>query len=94
MTKIYKLTVFVVDHQEAGIDDITTLIEQNRYFSPIVGGVHEREVEWSDDHPINKTATMRVALHNMFMHPQETKVAGAPIKSVKDSRAWRERGNR
>lgn len=54
---IYKIELLIVDHDRIGADEIKSVLENQRYpnhcIYPTVMGVHSREVEWSDDHPLN-----------------------------------------
>lgn len=56
-TKVYKVTVMIVDSDELGADGITEVLEHTKYpnwcMSPVVMDTEVREVDWSDDHPLN-----------------------------------------
>jgi hypothetical protein len=68
--KVHKVTLMVVDHDRIGQEEVITVLEHNRYpnhcMSPVVMEVETRDVEWSDDHPLNKTATQAAAFDELF----------------------------
>ena len=70
MTKVYSLTVLVIDHDELGAVGVQSAIENARYsnhcIAPIVMYSLSAEVDWSDDHPLNKIATMRTTFDELF----------------------------
>jgi hypothetical protein len=69
-TKIYKVTLSVVDFDQIGVDGITTALENTKYpnwcISPSVISMEEREVDWHDNHPLNMTKTSRQAFQDLF----------------------------
>ena len=69
-TKVYKIELLVIDFDECGIDEIKEVIENQRYpnrcISPEVKGFEEREVDWSDNHPLNITATSDAEYRRLF----------------------------
>ena len=55
--KVYKLEVIVIDHEDIG-DEIIEIIENQKYrsiISPKVVAIQSADIEWSDDHPLNKS---------------------------------------
>jgi len=58
MTKVYKATVLVIDHDDIGPASVVGAFENtsypNRCISPSVLAIEQAEVEWSDDHPLNQ----------------------------------------
>lgn len=70
-TKVYKIELMVIDHDGIGEDDIVALLEHTRYanhaISPRVMGVDDREVEWSDDHPLNQIGGCDAAYDALFV---------------------------
>jgi hypothetical protein len=68
--QVHKLVVLVVDHDDLGGVDVRDVIEETRYpnrcIYPKVMSVETRDVEWSDDHPLNKTATQDAAFDELF----------------------------
>jgi hypothetical protein len=60
--KIYKVTLFIIDHDELGEGDISETLESTKYpnrcISPEVWEIESKEIgEWSDDHPLNQRST-------------------------------------
>ena len=57
--KAHKFTVLVVDHENYGVDEFVTMIEQIRGMSAEVIDALSADIgEWSDDHPLNDRNTM------------------------------------
>lgn len=69
-TKIFKITLMVADHDKCGIDDIKQIIENQKYpnwcISPNVIDWEERIVDWSDNHPLNKTNIFVDTFNKLF----------------------------
>jgi hypothetical protein len=55
--KVHKITVLVVDSDGLGADNVKIELENANYpndcIYPKVVEIDTREVEWSDDHPLN-----------------------------------------
>ena len=68
--QVHKLTVMVIDHDGLGGTEVRDVLESQRFpndcISPCVMLVDTREVEWSDDHPLNKTDTQDAAFDELF----------------------------
>jgi len=68
--KVYKVTVCVVDHDKLGPDGVKEGMECARYsnhcMQPRVMDVETREIEWSDDHPLNIYATEAEEFKRLF----------------------------
>lgn len=58
-TKIYKVELLIIDHDDLGPAELKAVLEHTKYpnrcISPEVKQIETREVEWSDDHPLNST---------------------------------------
>lgn len=69
-TKIHKITLLVVDHDGLSADQVREVLEGTRYpnhcIAPRVMGSKTREVEWSDEHPLNSRDTQAAELKAMF----------------------------
>lgn len=52
-TKVYKMTVLVIDHEDMGEEETREAIENARYLFANVLDVQTAEVDWHDDHPLN-----------------------------------------
>lgn len=67
---VYKLEVLIVDHDDVGEAEIRNLLENGRYpnhcLSPQVKACETRTVAWSDDHPLNHSATCEQAYRELF----------------------------
>ena len=70
MTKVYKLIVMVVDHDDVGHGGVVSAIEDANYpndcISPKVMESYTAKVEWDDDHPLNKKTTMHQEFDRLF----------------------------
>lgn len=70
MTKVHKITLLVVDTDDLGADNVREVLENARYpnhcIGPSVMDIQTREVEWSDDHPLNKRVTVRSEFERLF----------------------------
>jgi len=69
-TKVHRVEVLIVDTDDVGADGVRELLEHTRYpnraISPQVMAVETREVEWTDEHPLNRTATAEDAYRALF----------------------------
>ena len=56
--KIHKVTLMIADFDKVGADGIKKVIEFQEYpnhcISPSVVTIETEEVDWSDNHPLNK----------------------------------------
>lgn len=70
LTKIHKITLYVIDHDDVGAEGVREVIESARYPNrsvvPRVEHVETRVVEWRDDHPLNIGATSHAAFEELF----------------------------
>jgi hypothetical protein len=68
--KVHMIIVLVVDHDDLGPTGVKLEIENANYpndcIRPTVMEVVTREVEWSDDHPLNKFSTLRGEFQRLF----------------------------
>jgi hypothetical protein len=71
--KAYKVEILIVDHDELGAREIKEILENNRYpnhcMSPVVMEITGKDVgddDDFDDHPLNKTATMKEEYKRLF----------------------------
>lgn len=69
-TKVYKVVLCHVDHDGIGPDDFRTLLQEANLGNHVTAGtvlsIEERDVEWSDEHPINQRNTMVKAFEELF----------------------------
>jgi hypothetical protein len=79
--KIHKLTILIVDHDNLGAAGVKTELEcanfANDCIRPKVVEVDTRDVEWSDDHPLNNSKTRDAEFRRLFS-------ANAASKSLLD----------
>lgn len=69
-TKVYKIELLIVDHDGIGSEEIKTILESSCYpndcLSPSVQTIDEREIEWTDDHPLNYQTTKNAEYKRLF----------------------------
>jgi hypothetical protein len=69
-TQVYKLEVLVIDHDGLGPTEIAEVLENANYpndcVSPKVMSIQSREVDWSDEHPLNKRTTIVTTYKELF----------------------------
>ncbi len=80
-TKVHKIEILVVDIDDVGAEEIKSVIKDQKYpnycISPRVMMIQTVETEWSDDHPLNKWATMAQAYRDLFSDCKEMRILGA-----------------
>jgi hypothetical protein len=85
MTNVYKIELLIVDHDRLGADGIQEVLQSTNYpndcIAPQVASVEEREVAWSDEHPLNQRGTWRDEFARLFTAPART-AAPAPTLGV------------
>ena len=68
--KVYKLTIQIIDFDEIGSEEIKDVLENANYpndcISPKVIEIDEREIEWTDDHPLNRKDTANKEFKRLF----------------------------
>jgi hypothetical protein len=58
--KAYKVEVLVLGFEDMPEDDIVYFIENTRHLYPKIMSIQSKEIgEWNDDHPLNKTDTIK-----------------------------------
>ena len=69
-TKVVKVELMIVDHDGIGVEEITSVLENTRYpnhcIAPRVMSLRSVEVDWSDEHPLNKYSTMIATYDELF----------------------------
>lgn len=73
-TKVYKVELLIIDHENWGEKEIKNIIENTRYpahaISPEVMTMELREIEWGDDdHPLNFYDTREAEFKRLFANP-------------------------
>lgn len=86
--QVHKVVLLVVDHDEVGAEEVGEVLEHNRYpnhcMAPSVMHVETREVDWSDDHPLNAGGdTLRGEFGRLFGQPGAVFDARAAAESAK-----------
>jgi len=70
MTKVLKLEVVIVNHDNMTEEEVREVLEHTRYpnwcISPKVVAMESREVEWSDEHPLNNRLKFAEAYKELF----------------------------
>jgi hypothetical protein len=68
--KAMKVELLILDFDGLGEEEVKQVLENARYpnrcISPDVKGIKSVEIEWSDDHPLNKYATCERAYRDLF----------------------------
>lgn len=69
--KAYKVELLIIDHDDMSSDEVVSSIINARYANhcimPHVMQIIEKDIgEWSDDHPLNKTATFETHYKMLF----------------------------
>ena len=69
-TKVFKIEVLVIDFDALGEDGVKDAIQNARFPNDCVSldvkNIKCEEVEWSDDHPLNMSATSEKAYQDLF----------------------------
>jgi hypothetical protein len=73
--KAYRVEILVVDHDEIGPDQIKYCLERTKYtnwcMAPDVIEIQECDIgEWTDEHPLNQTATYKDEFRKLFAQEQ------------------------
>ena len=63
---IYKVELLVVDTEEMGEEQIRCEFENMRFINAEVKKIESRKVEWTDEHPLNKSETCEEAYRKLF----------------------------
>lgn len=77
-TAVHKVTLLIIDHDRIGPDSVAFELENTDYandcMSPRVMDLETVEIQWDDDHPINKRepATRQAAFRELFPLPRVT----------------------
>ena len=63
---VYKIELLVLDIDEVGIEDVKTALENQEHLCCSVMSIETREVNWSDEHPLNIITTQETAYTALF----------------------------
>lgn len=73
--KVFKITLMVIDFDEVE-DEIASIIENtkfpNRCISPEVTKIESRDVEWTDEHPLNNYELRVAEFERLFTETPPT----------------------
>lgn len=69
--QVHKITLYIVDHDNVGLESAAQMIEDasypNRCLNPHVISAESREIgPWHDDHPLNSHAEAKAELERLF----------------------------
>lgn len=80
-TPVYRVVLSIVDHDRIGPQSVIDELENANYANdciyPNVRSIEAREVEWSDDHPLNRTYTSAAAFDALFASPAAPSIHAA-----------------
>lgn len=66
-TKVYKVVLSFVYHEDIPEESVIHLLENVRYLYPNIISLESREIEeWDDDHPLNKKDTHIQEFERLF----------------------------
>ena len=66
-TKMHRIVLFVIDHEDIGQNEVKMLVKDNRYVSPNIKDIRTADIgEWDDDHKLNKTKSTIQDFENYF----------------------------
>ena len=90
--KAFKFTLLFLDHDEVGIEEAQSLIENARLPNHISAGTivaaEEADIgEWEDDHPLNRLDTLRAEFDRLFPAPASTESEDALRAQIKKLQA-------
>lgn len=67
MTKVFKVELLVIDHENIEDDEIYYLLENVKYLYPKVINMQSVDIgEWNDDNPLNHRDTFRSEVDRLF----------------------------
>lgn len=68
--KVHRVTLLVVDTDDLGADEVKVVLENTKYpnhcIGPSVMQVDTVEVEWTDEHPLNRRDAKRAEFERLF----------------------------
>ena len=66
-TKVYKVVLSIVDHEDMSEESVIHLLENVRYLYPNIISLESQEIEgWDDEHPLNKKDTYIQEFERLF----------------------------
>lgn len=72
--EVHKITLYVVDHDSLGADEVADVLQNQRYQNdciyPHIISVQSADAgEWDDDHPLNRSSTAAAEIEKLFQPP-------------------------
>ena len=68
--KVFKVEIQVIDFDEIGEEGVRSAIENTKYpnycINPQIRSIESRDIEWTDDHPLNRVDTEKEAYRKLF----------------------------
>jgi hypothetical protein len=65
--KVYKVELLIIDPENCrNQDDVIYFLENVKYLYPKVKSIKTAEIDWDDDHPLNKKDTQDQACQELF----------------------------
>jgi hypothetical protein len=64
--KVYKIELMVIDHENVGQEEIKNILENSKFIYPNVIDIKSSDIEWLDEHPLNKRDTMKSEFDRIF----------------------------
>lgn len=68
--KVHRIEILVLDFDDLGPEEVRATLENTHYpnhcIRPRVKNIETREVEWSDQHPLNNRTTEHQAYRELF----------------------------
>ncbi len=64
--KVYKATIMVLDIENIGSENITSLFDRMDFFGGLVSLEHHEIGAWDDSHPLNKQDTWKKEFNRLF----------------------------
>jgi len=65
--KVYKVELLIIDPENCrNQDDVIYFLENVKYLYPKVKSIKTAEIDWDDDHPLNKKDTQDQAYQELF----------------------------
>jgi hypothetical protein len=86
MVQVHRVTLLIVDHDEVGAAAVAQHLQYTRYpnhcIAPTVLAIETREVEWSDNHPLNQKRTQAAEAERLFAEPKLTCFTSAACRTA------------
>lgn len=64
--KAYKVELLIIDNEEVGQENIKYYLENTKYVYPKVMDIKSVDIDWIDEHPLNKIDTIKEEYNKLF----------------------------